>query len=357
MYNEGYKGITNVTINGVEYTVWTYANTVRKYVREDLKKRFPGKIIAREINSIDYTIPELNLPVEIQATIVARVPYPHMKYSAWENSIRKQIEQNIICYGKCLFYFDSELLRAMQNAAIQNCNTNISINMDWFRKYIKEEKLHVLTISHDGIIKSNEYNDFDFLAKISQTCPIAADEDDAILNRNKMKIYANVTKGYGFTPEEIEKIEDDFERYCYENYCRINKEDNMENFRTFLLKSDNERIKLYGQTLYALDDLSKINKILCREIDIGTFKDFRKYTAKILGIFDISGKGSYAINRFVDRFNTCKYFPGYLRNKEIWEKSRRFRLNASQFENLVTGKTDVIRGFDLQKEIEDAWSQ
>ena len=111
---------------------------------------------------------------------------------------------------------------------------------------------------------------------------------------------------------------------------------------------------MYGQILHALDDLSKINKILCRKIG-GTFKDFRKYTAKILGIFDTSGKGSYVIAKFVDRFDICKYFPGYLKNKEIWEKSRRFNLNARQFENIVTGKTDVIRNFDLQMEIEDAW--
>jgi len=354
MYDEGYNGIANITINGIKYTVWTYANVVRKYVREDLKKRFPGRIIAREINSIDYTIPELNLPVEIQATIVAHVP-AHIKYSAWENSIRKQIEQNIISSGRCLFYFDSELLRAMQNAATESYNTNISINMDWFRKYIKEEKLQVLTISHDGIVNPKEYKDFDFLAKISQTCPIAAEEDDLMLNRNKMKMYANVVKGYGFTPEEIEKIEDNFEKYCHENYCRINKDDKMYNFRTFLLKNGDERSKLYGQILYALDDLSRINNILCRKIDPSTYKDFRKYTAKILGIFDISGKGSYSIVKFIDKFDICKYFPGYLRNREIWEKSRRFGLNTRQFENVITGKNDVIRGFDLQTEIENAW--
>lgn len=350
MYDKGYSGKTKLTINGIEYNVWTYANVVRRYVREDLKKRFPGKIIAREINSIDYTIPELNLPIEIQATIIAHVPHPHIKYSAWENSIRKQIEQNITNSGRCLFYFDSDLLR------VQNANINISINMDWFRKYIKEEKLKVFTVRYDGIIEPKEYKDFDFLAKISQTCPIAAEEDDLILNRNKMNIYTNTVKGYGITPETIEKIEYDFEKYCHENYCRTDKENNIDNFRTFLLKNNNEIYKLYGQILYAIDDLSKINKILCREIDQRSYKEFRKYTTKILGIFDISGKGSYAINRFVDRFDICKYFPGYLRNKDIWEKSRRFRLNARQFENVVTGKTDVIRSFDLQKDIEDAWN-
>lgn len=348
---KGYNGIANVRIYGIEYTVWTYANVVRRYVRKDLKDRFPGKIVAREINSVDYTIPELNIPIEIQATIVAHIPHPHIKYASWENSIRKQIEQNIISSGRCLFYFDSDLLRAMQNA-----NINISINMDWFRKYIKEGKLQVFTISHDGIVEPKEYKDFDFLTKISQTCPIAAEEDDLILNRNKMKIYANTVKGYDFTPEMVEKIEEDFEKYCHENYCRTNKEDNMDNFRTFLLKNNNEMTRLYGQVLHAIDDLPKINKILCREIDRHTYKEFRKHTAKILGIFDTYGKGSYVITRFIDKFDICRYFPGYLRNREIWEKLRRFNLNARQFENVVTGNTDVIRSFGSQTEIECAWS-
>lgn len=332
-------GIVKTTINGIEYNFWIHAKVVRRYVRDDLKKRFPGKIIAREMNSIDYTIPELNLPVEIQAT---RAYNLGIHYSGWENEIRKQIEQNIINSGRCLFYFDSELLKAMRNA-----KKNISINMDWFRTYIKEKKLEVFVINHNGIIESKGYKDFDFIANMSQTCSIASETDDMILNKNKMKVYSNVANGYGFTSEDVEKIEN-----CYEKLS--NKED-VDNFRSFLLKNSNERIKLYGQILHALDDLSKINKILCRNIDIRTFKDFRKHTAKVLGIFDTSGKGSYVITRFVDRFDICKHFPGYLRNKEIWGKSRRFSLNARQFENIVTGKTDVIRSFDLQKEIEDSW--
>lgn len=45
-----------------------------------------------------------------------------------------------------------------------------------------------------------------------------------------------------------------------------------------------------------------------------------------------------------------------MRNREIWEKSRRFNLNARQFENVVTGDTDVIRSFGSQMEIENAWT-
>lgn len=45
--------------------------------------------------------------------------------------------------------------------------------MDWFRKFMKEEKLMVFTVNHDGNIKEKDYKDFDFLSEISQTCKIA----------------------------------------------------------------------------------------------------------------------------------------------------------------------------------------
>lgn len=60
--------------------------------------------------------------------------------------------------------------------------------MVWFRELMKEEKLEVITISHNGIIEEKMYKDFDFLANVSQTCNIAADTDDMILNKSKMKI-------------------------------------------------------------------------------------------------------------------------------------------------------------------------
>ncbi len=89
-------------------------------------------------------------------------------YSRWEGNIREQIEQNIINHGRWWFFFDSELLRCTQNSGKQT-----SINMDWFRKFMKEEKLMVFTVNHDGNIKEKDYKDFDFLSEISQTCKIA----------------------------------------------------------------------------------------------------------------------------------------------------------------------------------------
>lgn len=235
-YNEEEKnGITKIKQNGVEYTVWTHVNVVRRYIKDDLKKRFPDKLIVKELNKIDSSIPEENLPVEIQSTYVTK---GFIYYSEWEDKIRRQIEQNIIPYGKCLFFFDDALLRAMKGAS-----RRISINMDWFRRLIEEGKLEVFTVTYNGIIEPKGYKDFDFLAEISQTCPIAAETDDMILNRNKMKIFANVVKGYGFTQYEIDKFEND-----YETYREINKIDNKK-FWVFLIGQTDERTKLYGNIL------------------------------------------------------------------------------------------------------------
>lgn len=110
-------------------------------------------------------------------------------------------------YGTCWFFFDSALLKGMKNAG-----KSMSISMDWFRKLIKEERLKVFTVSFNGVVSDLVYKDFDFLSKISQTCKISHETDDLILNSNKMKIYANVVKGYGFTQDEIDKFDDDFEK-------------------------------------------------------------------------------------------------------------------------------------------------
>lgn len=337
-----YNGIFKIKLNGVEHTLWTRANVVRKYVKDELRKRFPGKLIVKELNQIDYTIPEENLPIEIQATIVTddhRVSRkPYIKYSYWEEIIRKQIEQNIIAYNNCLFFFDSELLKAMKNAG-----RNMSINMDWFRKYMKEEKLKVFTVSYNGIIEEKVYKDFDFLADISQTCSIAAETDDMILNKNKMKIYFNVVKGYGFVQEEIDKFDDDYEKYC--KVSKIKCVDKIKPMIGFLSVQIDKRAKIYGYILQAIGTLPDINNLLDRKPSKRMTES--KYSARILGIFDTYGiNRDSGITKFIDRFDVCKYFPGYLRNKETWNKLKGHNLNWRQFENVVTGKNDVIHGLD-----------
>lgn len=322
------NGTVEIKQNGIEYTVWTHAKVVRKYIKEHLKKLYPGKLIINELNKIDLSIPENNMPVEIQATVVDHSS--GIRYARWEDHIRRQIEQNIVNYDECIFFFDSELLMSMKDAG-----RGISINMDWFRKLMKEEKLTVYTISYKGYIEKKEYKDFDFLSDISRTCPIAAETDAMILNRNKLKIFAKVIKGHKFTQEEIDRFDND-----YEEYCKTNIGDNDYKIK-FLLRQTDKRSKLYGNILRATSDLSDINRLLYK--DCSNYSSY-KHAAMVLGILYM--EGSSTITKFIDRFDICKYFPVYLKNKEIWDKLRGLNFNTRQFANIMTGKNDVINGLD-----------
>jgi uncharacterized FlaG/YvyC family protein len=330
------KGIVKWYADGEEYIFWTFAEPIKKYIIDYLKKRFPNKLIVRELNKIDLSIPEENLPIEIQATPVhhffkdnKRANKISPKYSQFENDIIKQINQGIV-YGVCWFFFDSELLRTMQNS-VNRKGSSISINMDWFRKLMKDGKLKVFTVSYNGIIEEKQYKDFDFLSEISQTCSIAAKTDDAILNENKMKIYSNVANMYGFKQSEIDKFYEDWREYCKTSKIDTEKNDG---FRSFLTKQKDERMKLYGSVLMAIGDLPAVNKLLCLKI----FENNAKSHASILGIIDLEGgskNGRNVATIFVNKSNVCQYFPGYIRNKEIWDKLKAHSLNHRQFENIV----------------------
>ena len=75
---------------------------VRDCIKDELKKRFPGKLIVKELNHIDLSIPEENLPIEIQSTPISRNT---IIYAEWEDDIRRQIEQNIMSHGTCWFFY------------------------------------------------------------------------------------------------------------------------------------------------------------------------------------------------------------------------------------------------------------
>jgi len=315
------NGIKHLNVHGQDYIVWTNADIVKSYIIQFLKNIFPGKIIVRELNMIDLTVPEENLPIEIEYTVTSR---DRFTFSKWENDIRKQIEQNIINYDKCWFFFDSELFRAMQNA-----RRLMSINMDWFRTYMKEEKLRVFTVSYNGIINELKYEDFDFLAEKSQTCRIASETDDMILNRNKMKIFANVVRGYNFTQEETEEF--------YNNW-RNNKKEG-EHFSKFLRNTGNEKMVLYGNILQVIGDLVPTNKLLDLDIEEDD-KYHGRFNARYLGIFDENSQNRI----FVDKFDICKYFPGYIRNKEMWDflKESKIKLNMRRLDAILRRKVDPL---------------
>lgn len=319
------NGIVKWNTGDEEYTFWTYADFIKPHIIDFLKDRFPGKLVVRELNKIDLSVPEENLPIEIQATPIEVNNCPH--YSVFEQDIEKQINQNITSYHRCWFFFDSELLRSMQDSV--NRRSSISINMVWFRNYIKEGKLKVFTVSHDGIFEEKEYKDFDFLSEISQTCSIAAKTDGAILNDNKMKIYTNVVKMYNFTQSEIEKFYDDWREYCKLN--NIESTDRNDKMSLFLIKQKDKRPNLYGYILNAIGNLPAINDIL----GLKNYNKNAKRDASMLGIFDVEGRVLNAITRFTDRSNVCQYIPGYIRNKETWDKLKGHSLNPRQFESIV----------------------
>lgn len=318
--------------NGHDYTVWTHNEVVRPYVKKFLQEKFPGRLIIDELNKIDLSVPEENLPIEIQTTPCTN---GGIHYSSWENFIRVQIDQNIVAYDRCWFFFDAGLLNAMRNAS-----RGMSINMDWFRKYMKEEKLKVFTVSYDGIINELEYKDLDFLSKMSQTCKVAFETDDMVLNRNKMKIFSNVVKGYGFTQEDVDKCNDEYMRYR-----QLNDDDKPDHRMQFLKKLDDKKSKLYGDILQAVSNLPAINDLLACKQNKMVSKE--KWHAKILGIFDIEGSAGYnCITTFVDRFEICKYIPSISKNEEMWNKLKGRNLNERQFKNVISGKSDVVNGID-----------
>lgn len=331
--------IVKCILNGEEYIFWRRAEYVKDYIDQYLRQRFCGKLVIRELNQIDFTIPEENIPIEVQSTpIDSTTNLP--SYSHFETSIEKQIRQNISMYDICYFFFDSELLRAMKSRLSRS---NVSVNMDWFRKFMKEKKLIVFIVRYDGIINEIKYNDFDFLSTLSRTCNIAAETDDVILDKNKLKIFANVVRGYSFTQVEIDTFRNDWRKYCEQN--KLDEIEKNDSFSRFLTKHEHNRYRLYGSILGGIGYLPSINDILRLK-----YRDrFGKYFGSVLGIFSIKGYGKTSVIRFVDEFNVCQYFPGYMRNKEAWNKLKGLSLNSRQFYNVSAGKNDVLRG------IEYAW--
>lgn len=330
-------GIVKVRQNNEEYIIWAHASVVIPYIKKFLREKFPGKLIARELNRIDLSIPKENLPIEIQATKYNRDKFV---FAGWEDAIRRQIDQGIV-YGECWFFFDSELLRAMKVAGIK-----MSINMVWFRELIKEERLKVFTVSHNGIIEEKVYKDFDFLAEISQTCKLAAETDDMILNKNKLKIFDSVVDGYGFTQDEIDKFEDDCKKYCEAN--KMDNTDENGRISQFLMKQTDKRARLYGGILQAIGNLPGINRLLdihSKNADIHNRKisavKYKQY-ASLLGIFDVEGSGNKFITTFIDRFNICRYIPGYVKNKNIWVRLTGHGLSYRQFENIIKSTNNGI---------------
>jgi len=317
--------IVEVCINNVIYKTWK-VEFIRPLITKFLKEKYPDSLIISEINKIDILLLDNKLdeiiPVEIQKTPIDYRKNACFCHAEFEDIIRRQLEDNIENYEKCWFFFDSEYLRFLQS---NDVGKNISINLTWLVKLMKENTLKVFVIRHDGIVKELITKDFDFLKSVSHTCTIGYDSDERILNRNKLKIFRNIIKGYNFTQEEINEFENGFNNTDKEK--RI----------TYLITNDNKRCKLYGYILQAITMLKCINDIL----DMNNDNPYDRKPAIYLGMFEIignyaSGKTGHHM-KFVDKFDICKYFPGYLRQEKHWLTYKGNELDGKTFSNMCGG--------------------
>lgn len=253
--------------------------------------------------------------------------------SSFEKNIQKQIKENVDNHDRCWFFFDSELLRYLQSPDVHRTT---SINMDWFRKYMKENVLKVFTVRYDGIITEKSYKDFDFISNISMTCMISHDNDLRVLNRNKLKILDRVLEGYKFDQNEIDKFRDDWK-----------KSGSKTGFKNFLYKHENKRARLYARILHGIAGyLEAVNSILDLDVE-DVDMQHEKYYISVLGLFDMEKRSQGSLATFVDKFDIAKYFPGYMRNIETWNMLKGKCINGSRLDNILKRNYDVTKGIDF----------
>ncbi len=324
MVENGRYEIVKLTINNEIYKCWRI-ELIRPYIIKFLKEKFPDCLMTFETNRIDIVVFDKNddiIPVEIQRIYPSSCGVSHTDF---ENRIRRQLEDNVENYDKYWLFFDYEYLRYLQSG---NVEKSASINMNWLVKYMIEDKIKVYAIRYDGMVKELSTKDFDFLINISVTCPLGYDNDDRVLNRNKLKIFRDILRYYGFIQDDIEQI--------YFNNNKINRE----KLEMFSRRQKDKRIKTFGNILHALGRLPSINNFLdMNVIDNNQYK-LGKWDASFLGIFELEGDSYKSSVRFFDKADVCKYFPGYLRYEDTWNKLKGHK------ENIVTKKTNINKGID-----------
>lgn len=319
---------------------WRYSEDITPFVFEFLKKEFPGKLIIHEFDNVDIMILNENLPVEIQST---RFNGKSIMMSDFEDSIRRQVDTNIKIYGRCWLFFDLSLLVHMQNGL----HRTSCINMDWLYQYMKEDIIRIFTITHDGIIKETCNKDFSFLPKMSTTCKRSEDEDFRILQKNRANIASNILIGHGFTTEEINDM--------YETYRIINKcEDKKHDFVAWLKREGcTDRELGYHNIFKALYVLEKINKILDCEFSHKNNETYSVFFSIKIGLLE---RDKNKRIRFVDKYNIAQYFPGYIRNKELWDYLEKHNVDQKTFYAIIRRETDFLWWKKNQTDIADIWN-
>lgn len=334
--NTNIKGIVSATYGENSYTFWHVADVVYPYISEFLDKQFPNSIRIREFNYTDYVVLKENLPVEVQATVAnvrAGSSNPGgLNHSEFEQKIEKQLKQDIDRYGRCWFFLDSEYLRYLQN----NATKNTRINLDWLYQFIKDGKLRVFTIRHDGLIKEVFLKDFNFILSISTI----GRED------NRFKIMSSVLEGYKFTNKEIDIMYNEFKSILH-HYKSF--------YKWLTREGHSDREFEYMYILGAISHLENINDMLNCKLDKNSDIKTISRDAQKLGIIETRDTGKVGYMRiFVDKFNIVQFLDGYLRKKDLWDDLRTRYISFDTLCAMVTGKVD-INWWKKQKTIENAW--
>ena len=323
------NGIVEIIYEDDIYKTWT-VKLILPHINKYLKRIYPDSLMVRGLTDIIVFDRKIRVPtpVEIQKTLIN----DHGKFanSHFEKEIRKQLEDNVENYSICWQFFDSEYLRYLQSI---NVSKKTSLDMTWLVRLMKEEKIRVFVIRHDGVVTELTTKDFEFLKDVSVMCPISYSNDERVLVRNKLNIKQNVLFGYNFTQEEIDQFENDFDN-------RLDSEKSSVNMENYCMKSNNKRCKFFGNISHAVNTLLRINDSLSCTYTAESHKS--AIEGVILGIFhqnDYNGNNKYARIQFIDKFNVAQYFPGYLRNKEMWDycKTKDRVFTMSEFNGIISG--------------------
>lgn len=319
-------------VNHNGYNFWCDVNITYDYIFFFLKDRFPENLIMPEFNNIDLFVLGERLPVEIQSTIyhyTEQIP----RMSGFEQSVEKQVRENIITYGRCWFFFDSEFYRYLMS----HRKKDSSVQLDWLYEYMKLDQLRVFICSHCGEINELFKKDFDFIRHISVTSKLGEDDDFRILTKNKDIIFENVLKYNGFTTDYIYNIRNIWKTHSKikGNGLKLKKE---KGFKLWCVKQKNDKIYSLGRILLNINNLNFINEVFDGSIVMNRGQS----SAVILGILESEGNRTGNRIRFVDKPNIAYCFPGYIRNKDKWDRCKNLWLTGKQLEGIIEGKIDYF---------------
>lgn len=203
---------------------------------------------------------------------------------------------------------------------------NISLNIDWLYQLWKSEKIKIFTITYDGVIREMSKDDWNFLSKVSY--------NDTDVQKNKASIFCNILKVYGFTTEEFTDL--------YNPYRSI-KDKIYNDFESYLRRKDSTQREIqYANIIKSMRGITNIDNSLYGNIDQILFSKGANVIqdSVMLCLFernDVNPHSNQMRIHFSDKYNIAKYFPGYVKNKELWDYLKTRWLNKNEFYGVVNG--------------------